>query len=138
MQRRLSALALGAALVVLSVPMSALAGQASPAVKTGSGVYVNYCGSCHGPNAKGDGPMAPALTKKPADLTQIAKRNGGKFPSDAIYRTIDGRNPVFGHGGQEMPVWGNVFLRADGGTTVQQVKARIDALVAYLESIQVK
>ena len=82
--------------------------------------------------------MVPALTRKPADLTQIAKRNGGKFPRDVVYRTIDGRNPAFGHGGPEMPVWGGVFSRAEGGATPQQVQGRIDALLSYLGSIQQK
>ena len=82
--------------------------------------------------------MAAALTTRPADLTMIAKRNGGKYPSDLVFRTIDGRNPVLGHGGQNMPVWGNAFLRVDGGSTNEQARARIEALVAYLETIQQK
>jgi len=82
--------------------------------------------------------MASALVKKPADLTAIAKRNGGKFPAETVFRTIDGRNPVLGHGGQEMPVWGNVFLRAEGGATPEAIRVRIEALVTYLESIQQK
>jgi mono/diheme cytochrome c family protein len=129
-----------AAIVVLLFASSAFgqAGQQTAAAKSGSGLYVNYCGSCHGPNAKGDGPMAAALTKKPADLTLIAKRNGGEYPTDLVFRTIDGRNPVLGHGGQEMPIWGNAFLRAEGGATVEQARARVDALVAYLATIQQK
>jgi hypothetical protein len=83
--------------------------------------------------------MAASLNVKPADLTTITKRNGGKFPSDVVFRTIDGRVPVKGHGGQDMPVWGNVFLRPqEGGLTPEVIRARIDALVRYLESIQQK
>lgn len=125
-------------LLLLSSPASALAGQSTAAAKAGSGLYVNYCASCHGPTAKGDGPTAAALTKKPADLTLIAKRNGGKYPTDLVFRTIDGRNPVLGHGGQDMPIWGNAFLRAEGGATIEQARSRIDALVAYLATIQQK
>ena len=132
-----SLLVLAGGIIVLSWSAPALAGQTSPAAR-GSGLYINYCGSCHGPNAKGDGPMAPALTKKPADLTLIAKRNGGKYPADLVFRTIDGRNPMLGHGGQEMPVWGNAFLGVQEGLTPEQVRARIEALVAYLETIQQK
>jgi mono/diheme cytochrome c family protein len=124
-----------AGLVALS-SSAALAGQGS--ATAGSGLYVNYCASCHGPKAKGDGPMAAALKKMPADLTTIAKRNGGKFPDDVVFRTIDGRNPVLGHGGQDMPVWGNAFLRVDAGSTIEQTRARIESLVAYLKSIQQK
>lgn len=125
-----------AGIIVLSCSGTALAGQAS-ASPSGSALFVNYCGSCHGPQAKGDGPMATYLKIRPADLTTIAKRNGGKFPSDVVFRSIDGRNPVMGHGGQNMPVWGNAFLRAEGATP-EVVRARIDALVRYLETIQQK
>jgi len=126
-----------AGLIVLSCAGTAFAGQAST-VAAGSGLFTNYCASCHGPQAKGDGPMTSVLQVKPADLTAITKRNGGKFPSDIVFRTIDGRNPVKGHGGQSMPVWGNAFLRADGGATPEVIRARIDSLVHYIESIQQK
>ena len=127
-----------AGIILVSCSPTAFGGQASTSAPSGSALYINYCGSCHGPQAKGNGPMAAALKKMPADLTTIAKRNGGKFPPDIVFRTIDGRNPVMGHGGQDMPVWGNAFLRAQGGVSPDVVKARIDALVSYLESIQQK
>ena len=123
-----------AVIILVSCSGTAFAGQGSTS-PSGSGLYVNYCGSCHGPQAKGDGPMASVLRIKPADLTTIAKRNGGKFPSDTVFRSVDGRNPVMGHGGN-MPVWGDAFLRAQGGTSPDVVRARIDALVRYLETIQ--
>jgi len=126
----------GTGLVVLACSGLAFAGQEANA-PSGYGTYVNYCGSCHGPDAKGDGPMRAALLVKPADLTLIAKRNGGKFPTELVFRTIDGRNPVKGHGGQGMPVWGDQFLRVEGGTP-ETNRARIEALVNYLESIQQK
>ena len=125
-----------AGIIILSCSGTAFAGQAA-AAPSGSALYVNYCGSCHGPQAKGDGPMASVMKIKPADLTTIAKRNGGKFPSDVVFRSVDGRNPVMGHGGQNMPVWGSAFLRAEGATP-EMVRARIDALVRYLETIQQK
>jgi mono/diheme cytochrome c family protein len=129
---------LAATLAMLSYAATVFAGQSSTSAASGAGLYTNYCASCHGPNAKGDGPMAAVLTKKPADLTMIAKRNGGKYPSDLVFRTIDGRNPVMGHGGQEMPVWGNAFLRVQGGATAEQARARVEALVNYLATIQQK
>src|ERR1035437_888659 len=45
----------------------------------GQALFQAYCASCHGKDAKGAGPAAPALKAKPADLTQIGKNNGGKF-----------------------------------------------------------
>lgn len=129
-----------AGIIVLGCSGTVFAGQGptSTSAAAGQGVYVNYCGSCHGPQARGDGPMAASLTKRPSDLTTISRRNSGKFPSDLVFRTIDGRNPVAGHGGQDMPIWGNAFLRVQGGVPPEVVRARIEALVNYLESIQQK
>ena len=135
MSARSRVVVVAAGLVLLSWSGAAWAGQAQ-ATPSGSGLYINYCGSCHGPQARGDGPMAAVLTVKPTDLTTIAQRNGGRFPSDVVFQTIDGRKPVKGHGGEGMPVWGDQFLRVQGGATPEVTRNRIDALVAYLESIQ--
>lgn len=83
--------------------------------------------------------MAAAMQTKPSDLTLIAKKNGGTFPSDRVFRSIDGRNPAMGHGGPNMPVWSDALKRAEGGgTSPAAVKEKIDSLVSFLESVQVK
>jgi mono/diheme cytochrome c family protein len=78
------------------------------------------------------------MRRRPADLTEIAKRNKGVYPADEVFRIIDGRRPVRGHGGPDMPVWGDVFARAAGGADPAVVESRIKALVAYLETIQAR
>jgi hypothetical protein len=59
-----------------------------------------------------------------------------------VYRTIDGRELVRGHGSREMPLWGFVFQVKEGanGTSAQfdLVRGRIWQLVYFLESIQEK
>jgi hypothetical protein len=82
--------------------------------------------------------MADYLRFRPADLTLIAKHNAGKFDADAVYRIIDGRDRVRGHGGTDMPVWGDAFKRSADGYSEKAVKARIQAIVNYLKTIQVK
>ena len=104
----------------------------------GSSVYRTYCGSCHGADAKGDGPLAEHLRFRPPDLTLIAKRNGGSYPADMVYRIIDGRDPVKGHGGPEMPVWGDAFKNVTEGYKEADVKAKIEALVDHLRTLQVE
>jgi mono/diheme cytochrome c family protein len=129
------------AAVVATVPPTASAQQTAEAVLSGTSsdaLFKTYCGSCHGKSAKGDGPLADSLRFRPADLTLIAKRNGGRFDSDKVYRTIDGRDAIKGHGGTDMPVWGDAFKRSDEGYSEKAVKARIQAIVDYLKSIQVK
>jgi mono/diheme cytochrome c family protein len=96
--------------------------------------YESNCVACHGQNGKGDGPVSVELRTKPADLTLIAKRNGGVFPADVLYRLIDGRKTSRAHGTYEMPAWGLVFLRSDPEDAARN---RILAIVAYLKSIQV-
>jgi mono/diheme cytochrome c family protein len=121
-------------------PLVAL-GQARPdhdpeKASLGAASYRTYCASCHGQTARGDGPMADRLRYAPADLTRIAQRNGGRFPFDNVARTIDGRKPMKGHGGSEMPIWGDAFKAAGERYDEKAVQRKIDELVHYLASLQ--
>lgn len=99
-----------------------------------------YCAACHGADAKGMGPVADVLSVTPSDLTQLARRAGGKFPQDLVARIIDGRAEVRGHGSREMPVWGDYFgaekPEASKSMREADIEARIRGLVGYLKSIQ--
>ena len=117
-------------------PVSAAGQTPSPTEVSGSDLFYNSCASCHGRDGKGNGPLGQVLTVRPADLTIIAKKTGGSFPAAKIYELIDGRNPaVRGHGGPDMPVWGDVFAARGNAASV---KNRINALVKYIETLQVK
>ncbi len=114
--------------------------QYTSVVTAGGQDFRSYCATCHGLEAKGDGPAVAVLTVKPPDLTQLSKHNGGTFPFEQTYEQIDGSNKtvVPGHGTSEMPIWGDVFRR-ERGTAEQWLlgtKGRILSLVHYLESIQ--
>jgi hypothetical protein len=85
--------------------------------------------------ARGDGPLADQLRVRPPDLTLIAKRNGS-FDRERVQRIVDGRKPVKGHGGPDMPVWGDVFKHAEEGYSEKRSVERIQALVDYLATIQ--
>ena len=135
------AAAVGAAVLaaLLLMPATALAQQRSLTQTTpGAEVFRTYCATCHGTSARGDGPLAPSMRKKPANLTELAKRNGGEFPTDLVFRTIDGRQPVRGHGGPDMPVWGDAFERSREAGDQARVKSVIQSLVDYLASIQLR
>lgn len=101
----------------------------------GGALFQAYCATCHGANARGDGPMVASLRRPPADLTKFAMRNGGVFPESRVTRIIDGRD-VAAHGDSEMPVWGNAFKREGQGVDEATARARIAALVQFLASIQ--
>jgi mono/diheme cytochrome c family protein len=102
----------------------------------GSRLFRTHCATCHGGDGRGAGPMANQLRRTPPDLTRYAARNGGLFPSEKVRRIIDGRD-VPSHGIGDMPVWGDVFRKTDDATEAT-VRARIDAIVRYLEAIQAR
>ncbi len=104
----------------------------------GASSYAVYCASCHGLDAKGGGPAAEALVVPPADLTRIAARRDGVFPSSEIARVIDGRFELPAHGSRAMPVWGQRFSEAvpDPGLGEELARGRIISLVEYLRTIQ--
>jgi mono/diheme cytochrome c family protein len=104
----------------------------------GPTLFRSYCASCHGESGRGNGAVAIFLRKRPADLTQIAKRNKGTFPADRVYQLIDGRQAVKAHGESQMPVWGDAFSTTATDADQASVKAKIEALVEYLASIQEK
>ncbi len=118
--------------------VTAAAAQEYKQTTTGGEVFRTYCASCHGTTARGDGPLASAMNRKPANLTEIAKRNGGQFPTELVFKVIDGRQAVRGHGGPDMPVWGDVFTRSRDAGDAERVKAVIQSLVDYLGSIQLR
>ena len=78
------------------------------------------------------------MKKRPADLTLFTRQNGGTYPAAMVFKIIDGRQPVQGHGGPDMPVWGDAFKPSSVGGSEDAVKGRIKALVDYLETLQQK
>jgi mono/diheme cytochrome c family protein len=107
----------------------------------GEAEYLNSCAACHGERGIGNGPLAPALVTRPADLTELSKRNGGEFPYYRVFAVIDGRYIVPGHGDRDMPVWGRQFVEEDarmfgplGGELV--TADRIHALAEYIATLQ--
>jgi mono/diheme cytochrome c family protein len=105
-------------------------------VEMGANSFRVHCAVCHGTHGEGDGPYASQLRYAPADLTRIAKRNKGKFDPEMVQRIIDGRRPVKGHGGSEMPVWGDAFLDNREGYSREAVRHKISQIVDFLGTIQ--
>ena len=103
----------------------------------GGDLFRFYCASCHGREGKGDGPVASALNRRPPDLTTIARRNGGRFPTDRVEGFVTGnREPTLAHGSADMPVWGPIFQALDPQDRMNRI--RIENVVAFIESIQAK
>jgi mono/diheme cytochrome c family protein len=107
--------------------------------------YRTSCAACHGPEGKGDGPLAASLNKAPTNLTLLAKSNGGVFPAQRVQQVIDGRAEVKPHGSREMPIWGERFTNQGNSEYFDvpfnpdaYVAARILVLSEYLNRIQAK
>jgi mono/diheme cytochrome c family protein len=102
----------------------------------GKDLFRQFCAVCHGVDAKGAGPAAAALKKPTGDLTQLSRKNGGKFPTLAVKMSITGGSNVMEHGTREMPMWGSVL--SETGQQRAMGDLRVQALLDYVEQIQTK
>ena len=126
------------------IPLVLALGFASPVaaqdVMQGEAIFGFYCATCHGTSASGNGPMSPSLVVAPTNLTLLASRNGGVFPTARVVMRIDGRDPLVSHGSM-MPVYGEFFegtdvaTKAETGQPIMTSQPIVD-LLAYLESLQ--
>jgi len=104
---------------------------------SGKQTYMQYCASCHGVDARGEGPAAFVLKTPPPDLTTLAKRHGGKFPYEYVFDVLRFGLRIVAHGSSDMPIWGPIFGSMDNYDEVA-VRKRIKDLSDYLASLQQK
>lgn len=114
--------------------------QEQEVIEAGRREFQRSCATCHGVDAKGNGPSAAFLNVKPADLTQLSEKHGGVFLFWRVYEEIEGSKDfvIRGHGAREMPIWGERFRfeKSDGEDHKTGVRGRILSLVYYLQSVQ--
>jgi mono/diheme cytochrome c family protein len=104
-------------------------------VPSGKQIYKEYCAACHGRDGQGQGPASPSLITPPPNLTTLAKRNGGTFPTEYVSNMLRFGPGVVAHGSSEMPVWGPIFLYIERYNEAA-VRQRIKNICDFLESIQ--
>ena len=108
-------------------------------VSTGAGLYAQYCASCHGVAARGDGPTAASLRTPPSDLTRLSARWGSPLDQEALAAFIDGRDAPRAHGAPDMPVWGErlyVGERTESPTREAARRGTILLILEYLDTLQ--
>lgn len=105
---------------------------------SGANLFQLHCASCHGEDARGNGPVAEFINVKVPDLTQIRAAHGGNFPDDEVFRIIDGQAEMPAHGARHMPVWGYEFFGRQGDDERAHGEAteKVKALVNYLRKLQ--
>lgn len=110
-------------------------------VDHGRALFQTHCATCHGVDAKGQGPLAAALVLQPSDLTTLSARNEGSFPLERVLSRIDGTDPMVSHG-SPMPVFGPYFegvantpMKLPSGQPLLVAEPIAD-LVGYLQSLQ--
>jgi mono/diheme cytochrome c family protein len=93
--------------------------------------YDKYCTPCHGV-AGAPGSAVYADTKKPVDLRDYVKRNGGKFPAARWISVVTTDNPSLVH----TDVWNRI--RDSQGTSNSNVAGRaiVASIASYVRSIQ--
>ena len=146
MHARLLVLALGLALPLASCAGSpdgespSFADQApATAIERGADLYTQYCASCHGLTAQGDGPAAETLRKPPSDLTRLGPRWGVPLDRERLAAFIDGRDGPRAHGPPEMPVWGERLYAGERPESPAREAARrgtILLILEYLDTLQ--
>ena len=133
----LLALVLAGTIILVSQETKSVKHSTAAATSPASGkeMFMSYCASCHGRDAKGNGPAAAALKQAPADLTGLARQHRGMYPSDLVTSVLRGQKQLMAHGDQDMPVWGPLFWKMSQGHE-ELVQMRIANLNKYLESLQ--
>lgn len=137
LMRKTSLASLGA--VILSGCAFAAMDQYDP-VQRGQTIFAQECAQCHGAAGEGAGPASLGLGVAAPDLVGLTARNGGTFPRNYVRRFIMGIEQD-DDPDAAMPAFSRVGLRhvyPDGGADGEVLEADFEALLSYLESIQVK
>jgi len=141
-------------LIIAAVAAGFAAAAEAADVDIGKSEFLSSCASCHGADAKGNGPVSGQLRVPPPDLTMLARVNNGVFPTNAVYESIYGSKTIPAHGTREMPVWGERFnpvvglphavdpyywnLAGPQYSPEVVVRTRILAVIDYLNRVQQK
>ncbi len=132
-----------AALSILALTACQTETAAKAPVRSGAEDFAMLCTPCHGASGTGNGELAAELTQRPADLTGLAARNGGVFPTGPVLAQIWGyaEGTTGDVAGRVMPDFGALldsemvlFDAGDGIST--PTPSRLVELALYLKGLQ--
>ena len=139
MKSALSAAFAAAALLAACTPEGGTPAPQALASHPGASDYAQYCAACHGAGGRGDGPASAGMQPPATDLTLLARRNGGSFPTLQAMARINGH--TMGKTDSPMPPIGELL---DGPTVpfdagdgfAEPTSRRLVDVLGYLQSIQ--
>ena len=110
-------------------------GGAEPVRTDGAQLFKTWCASCHGLTGQGNGALAPMLKQAVPDLTQLAAKNGGVYPTTASVESSTGRRSHRARRHRRADL-APPFVQTAAAIANLSVRARIDASSVYLEGIR--
>ena len=130
--------------LTITMPLLACLGcmpVSMPEPDEGHAFFAANCTSCHGQSGRGDGALAANLSPKPSDLTTLAQKNQGTFPTARALAYIYG-DPEQAHLARVMPQFGGAMaddlVPVEINGTLTPTPRVLAAMLTYLESIQQK
>lgn len=126
------------AVAALSLTVAACMVPVAEPIPTGAEDFATYCAVCHGDDGKGTGPMVATLSSRPADLTKLARRNGGAFPATRVMSKIWGYTDA--RASDVMPNFGPLLegdlVPYDGGDGIRTpTPIRLVQLAEYVKGL---
>jgi len=100
---------------------------------SGQVLFADNCTHCHGGDGKGGGPLGKALGLSPPDLTTLAARMNGRFPSEHVLYMLRNGGGRKGDGDKAMPMWTAIFAHECGDAYANQADRELEH---YLRTIQ--
>ncbi len=100
---------------------------------SGPALFADNCTFCHGGDGKGGGPLAKALRLAPPDLTTLAARMEGRFPSEHVLYMLRNGGGQKSDGDKAMPVWAEIFAHECGDAYAKQAVLELER---HLRTIQ--
>lgn len=124
--------------LALMAGLAACLAKPAPKVPTGAEDFATFCAACHGSSGKGDGEAGETLGKMPANLTTLAARNNGVFPTAAVMTKIWGYAK---EDGRVMPVFAplledDLVLFDSGDGIATPTPLRLVQLGEYVKTLQ--
>ncbi|MFI5096034.1 MAG: c-type cytochrome [Candidatus Acidiferrales bacterium] len=102
---------------------------------SGQEEYTAFCAGCHGQKGRGKGRSSRYCTVPPADLTHLAQKNHGSYPTEKVCEVLRRGTGQPPKGQGYMPIW-EPLLKSMNADPPGVTEVRIQNLVKYVKTLQ--